>query len=69
MPNYSGLPENWAQLTPAQKREYRLNKFLDPKDIPFVSQEASKAYKIRAQRTVDAFNVKEPDRVPISLPA
>ena len=68
MPNYTGLPANWAQLTPAQKREYRLNQFLNPTDIPFVSQEAAKAYKVRAQRMVDAFNVKEPDRVPISLP-
>ncbi len=64
----SGLPENWTQLTPAQKREYRLNRFLNPTDIKFVSADAAKAYKIRAQRTVDVFNVKEPDRVPISLP-
>jgi hypothetical protein len=65
--NQPGYPANWVQLTPAQKREYRINLFLNP-DIKFVSQEAAKAYKIRAQRHVDAFNVKEPDRVPISLP-
>jgi hypothetical protein len=64
----SGLPENWAQLTPAEKREYRLNRFLNPVHIKFVSPEAAKAYKIRAQRTADVFNVKEPDRVPVSLP-
>jgi hypothetical protein len=68
MPNYKGLPDNWAQLTHAQKREYRLNQFLNPADIPFVSPDAAKAYKVRAQRLVDVFNVKEPDRVPISLP-
>ena len=68
MANGNGLPENWAQLTPAQKREYRLNAFLNPTKIKFVSPEAAKAYKVRAQRIVDAFNVKEPDRVPISLP-
>jgi uroporphyrinogen-III decarboxylase len=68
MPNYSGLPRNWAQLSPAQKREYRLNQFLNPTDLPFVSQDAAKAYKVRAQRMVDAINVKEPDRVPVSLP-
>jgi hypothetical protein len=68
MPNYNGLPSNWAKLTPAQKREYRLNQFLNPTDIPFVSQEAAKAYKARAQRMVDVYNVEEPDRVPISLP-
>jgi hypothetical protein len=68
MPNYHGLPQNWAQLTPAQKREYRLNQFLNPADIKFVSPEAAKAYKVRAQRMVDVLNVKEPDRVPVSLP-
>jgi len=64
----SGLPGNWAQLTPEQKREYRLNQFLNPTDIQFISPDAAKAYKVRAQRIVDVFNVKEPDRVPISLP-
>jgi hypothetical protein len=64
----SGLPENWTQLTPAQKRDYRLDRFLNPTDIKFVSPEAAAAYKIRAQRMVDVLNVKEPDRVPVSLP-
>ncbi|MBN2320959.1 MAG: hypothetical protein JXR49_17905 [Acidobacteria bacterium] len=64
----NGYPADWAQRTPAQKREYRLNRFLNPTNVKFVSPEAEKAYKIRAQRYVDAFNVKEPDRVPVNLP-
>jgi hypothetical protein len=64
----NGYPANWAQLTPAQKREYRLHKFLNPTHVKFVNPEAEKAYKKRAQRYVDAFNVKEPDRVPVNLP-
>src|SRR5512145_1234278 len=68
MPNYTGLPENWVQLTPEQKREYRLNRFMNPLNIQFVSEDAAKAYKVRAQRIVDVYNVKEPDRVPVSLP-
>jgi hypothetical protein len=68
MPNYNGLPENWAQLTPEQKREYRLNQFLNPANIPFVSDAAARAYKVRARRIVDVYNVQEPDRVPVSLP-
>jgi uroporphyrinogen-III decarboxylase len=68
MANYRGLPENWAQMTPFQKREYRLNQFLNPVGVQFVSAEAEKAYRVRAQRIADAFNVKEPDRVPVSLP-
>jgi hypothetical protein len=68
MATMNGYPTDWAQLTPAQKREYRLNRFLNPDNVKFVSPEAEKAYKIRAQRYVDAFNVKEPDRVPVNLP-
>ena len=47
-----GYPTEWAQMTPAQKREYRINQFLNP-DIPFVSPDAAKGYKVRAQRIVD----------------
>ncbi len=66
--NWSKLPDNWAQLTPEQKRQHRLNNFLNPKGINFVSPEAERAYKIRAQRLVDVYNVQEPDRVPVDLP-
>jgi hypothetical protein len=64
----AGLPENWSQLTPEQKRQYRLNRFLDPDDVKFVGPEAKKAYRVRAQRLVDVYNVQEPDKVPVSLP-
>jgi hypothetical protein len=64
----NGYPENWTQMTPAQKREHRLNQFLNPVHVKFVSPEAEAAYKTRAQRYVDAFNLKEPDRVPVNLP-
>jgi hypothetical protein len=68
MANDLGYPANWAQLTPAQKREYRINQFLNPTNVKFVSPAAEKAYKVRAQRFIDAYNVKEPDQVPIQLP-
>jgi uroporphyrinogen-III decarboxylase len=65
---FSGAPDGWAQLTPEQKREYKLNNLLNPPNATFVSEEAKTAYKIRAQRLVDVFNLKEPDRIPINLP-
>jgi uroporphyrinogen-III decarboxylase len=64
----SGLPGNWAQLTPEQKREWRLNNFLNPQNLQFVSEKAKNNYKVRAQRLVDVYNVQEPDQVPIVLP-
>jgi hypothetical protein len=64
----SGLPENQGQMTREEKRDYRLNRLLDTSDIKFVSAEAEKAYKIRIQRLIDVYNLKEPDRVPVNLP-
>jgi len=64
----SNLPDNWAEMTPEQKRQYRLNRTLDTSGIRFPGPEAEKAYKVRQQRMVDVYNVKEPDRVPVNLP-
>ena len=64
----SGLPDNWTCMTSAEKREYRLHQFVNPKHVQFISPDSEKAYKVRAQRIVDAFNVEEPDRLPVSLP-
>jgi hypothetical protein len=61
-------PENWSTLTAEQKRQWRLNRFVSGENVKFVSPEAKKAYKVRAQRIADAYNLKEPDRVPVSLP-
>ena len=33
----NGYPADWAQLTPTQKREYRLSRFLNPTNVKFVS--------------------------------
>jgi len=59
---------DWAQLTPDQKRQRRLDKFLNPPGLTFVSEKAKSNYTLRAQRLVDVYNVQEPDRVPINLP-
>lgn len=63
----SGLPEDWQQLTPSQKRRYRLDKFMAAENVHFVSEQAKQNYRTRAQRLVDVYNVQEPDRVPVIL--
>jgi uroporphyrinogen-III decarboxylase len=55
-------------MTPEQKRQHRLNATLDTTGMKFASPEAEKSFKVRAQRMVDVYNVREPDRVPVSLP-
>jgi hypothetical protein len=54
-------------LTPEQKRQQRLNRYLDPAGVTFISKEAQQLYKIRSQRLVDVYNLQEPDRVPVVL--
>jgi len=55
-------------MTPEQRREYRLNLFLNPAGFEFASPAARQAYGERARRLVDAYNVREPDRVPAHMP-
>ena len=66
--NRPGLPDNWAELTPEQKRQWRQNNFINRENIKFLSPQAKADYRTRAQRLVDAYNLKEPDRVPVNLP-
>jgi len=61
------MGSDWANMTPAEKREQRYQWWLTP-EIDFSSSEAARNYKLRVQRLVDAYNVNIPDRVPVSLP-
>jgi hypothetical protein len=62
------MPEKkWTEMTPQEKREQRFKWWLDSGDISFINANAKKAYKQRVQRMIDVYNVKEPDRVPVSL--
>ncbi len=62
------MDKEWAELTPDEKREERLNWWLAPPDVKFTSPEAEEGYWARLNRVVDAYKMKEPDRVPVSLP-
>ena len=66
----STKPENWSTMTPEEKRAWRLDNFKNSgKDIKFVSKEAEKKYNTRVQRMIDVYNIREPDRIPVSLMA
>lgn len=62
------MEDQWAELTPEEKRKERFKRWLSP-DIQFSIPEAEKSYKARATRIIDALQLKEPDRVPCLLPA
>jgi hypothetical protein len=63
------MNNEWTKLSPEEKRQTRFNQFLNPPMVKFVSPEAEKAFKVRAQRLIDVYNVKQPDQVPVSIPA
>lgn len=59
--------KKWTEMTPQEKRAQRYKIWLDAEGVNFISADAKKAYKQRVQRMIDAYNVREPDRVPVSL--
>ena len=62
------LSENWDQLTPEQKRELRFNFVRDSvNNINFINPEAREHYVKSLQRLIDVFQVRVPDRVPVSV--
>jgi uroporphyrinogen-III decarboxylase len=60
--------KKWTDKTPDEKREERFQWWLNA-DIKFTTPEAAENYKQRVQRLIDVYKVREPDRVPVSLPA
>ncbi len=61
-------PDNWSKLTWRQKRDLRLDKWINPEGVKFVSKEAERGYKARATRLAKATKMEIPDRVPCMVP-
>ena len=61
------MDKDRQQLSPEEKREQRYQEWLDPSGIAFVSPEAEKVYQERGRRLIDAYSLREPDRVPVLL--
>ena len=59
---------NWSELTPEQKREERLKKWLAAPGVKFNGPEAEKLYRERVTRFIKAVKLEEGDRVPCMLP-
>ncbi|OGO31663.1 MAG: hypothetical protein A2Z29_02070, partial [Chloroflexi bacterium RBG_16_56_11] len=62
-------PDNWAGLTWQQKRDVRLDRWINPGDVRFVSRAAERDYRARATRLAKAAKLEIPDRVPCMVPA
>lgn len=56
----------WASLTPDERLASRIERWRNP-DLPFVDEQAEAGYKARVDRLAAAFQLRQPDRVPIRL--
>jgi hypothetical protein len=63
------MPNEFANLTPAEKRTARLQKWLAAENIKFPTETAKTLYQTRLKRIIDAISMQVPDRVPCFLPA
>ncbi len=62
------MDPDWNTLSWEEKRSRRFDWYRATDSIEFASPEAERAYRDRAQRMIDVYSVREPDRVPVSLP-
>ena len=63
-------PNNWNEMTPEEKRSYRLEKFQNSgQKVKFISPQAEKYYNVRVKRLIDAYNLQKPDRIPLNISA
>ena len=61
--------KEWSELTPEEKREERFKRWLAAPGVEFSGPEAERAYREKVTRLINVLKIKEPDRVPVSLPA
>src|SRR3990172_4365948 len=62
------MDSDWTTLSREEKRARRFDWYSSTDGIRFDSPDAEAAYRARAQRMIDVYHVREPDRVPVSLP-
>jgi len=66
------MEKRWEDMSPDEKQESQFQKLLTPKDhegndLEFQSPEAEAGYKASINRIKDAVQLKEPDRVPVTI--
>lgn len=63
------LPDNWNEMTPSEKLDFRLDAWATTDGKEFTTPEAAAAFERRTKRFVDVLKLREPDRVPRLLTA
>ena len=68
MMNQPQRPANWTQLTHEQKRAWRFQTWSDTvNQIDFVNPAARQRYQTQINRLTAAYQVREPDQVPVII--
>lgn len=60
-------PEDFESLTPDQKRQARLEAWVNHEGLEFSDPGAERGYRERARLFADAFQMKKPARVPVAV--
>lgn len=64
------MSQSWKDMTPQERQKARFERWRNPQDVTFASDEVKSAYMARVDRVVDAITLaKTPDRVPTLSPA
>jgi len=64
------MSKSWKDMTPAERQAARFERWRNPQDATFSSEEVKNNYQARVNRVVDAITLaKTPDRVPTLSPA
>jgi uroporphyrinogen-III decarboxylase len=62
------MDTDWTTLSREGKRARRFEWYSSTEGINFDSPAAEAAFRTRAKRMIDVYDVREPDRVPVALP-
>ncbi len=61
------MEKKWEEMTPEERNESLIDKWMNPEGAEYSSPDAEKVYKERVTRFLDAIQLKkEPDRVPVA---
>jgi hypothetical protein len=60
------MAKEWTEMTPEEKRDMRLKRWLDAENVQFVSPEAKETYQARVKRIIDVIKMEQPDRIPLN---
>ncbi len=63
------MAKTWKEMTPNERQQERFEKWMNPSNAGFKSDEVKRLYTQRVRRVIEAITLNTPDRVPTLSPA